>query len=408
MLHSNEIKPHFPILSREINGRPLVYLDSAATAQKPRVVVEAISDYYSNHNANVHRGIHTLGDESTKLYQEARETVAKFFSAQADELIFTANTTEALNLVALGWGKQHIKAGQIILVSELEHHSNLVIWQEVCKSSGAKLELVKITQDGQIRLDHLENQVHQFKDNLFLVALTHVSNVTGSVLDIARASQIIKGNSQAKIVLDIAQSAPHVQINFDQSQVDFMAFSGHKLYGPMGTGGLLIKKNLLTDLKPLYYGGGMIDEVFYQNASFAPAPDRYDAGTPNVAGAVGLASAIKFLESIGMDSIETHSRELTQYALEQLQKVDFIEIIGPLEHRLSSVAFVSKKGHAHDVAQILDSQGIAVRSGHHCTMPLHEKMGWGSSVRASFGVYNTREDIDRLVEGLVKVFKIIK
>lgn len=423
MINFDQIKKDFPILNRKVNGKPLVYLDNGATTQKPEAVIEAVADYYRSSNANVHRGAHTLGDESTRAYEEAREAVAGFLGATSNELVFVRNTTEALNLVRYGWANQVLGEGDLILVSELEHHSNLITWQQVARDTGAQLTYVEVTHDGQVDVDHLEAILETLGDQVKLVALTHLSNTTGALLDLERVTRLRDGLAkEAKLVVDAAQSAPRVKIGFDDSGVDFMAFSGHKLYGPMGIGGLLIKKDLLDEIQPMLVGGGMISEVYLNGYETADLPDRFDAGTPNVAGAVGLAAAVQYLEKLGMGKVYEHEKELTLYGLEKLGKLESVEIIGPnyrnTKHetrntteiesvnRLGSVAFVHKRAHAHDVAQILDSEGVAVRSGHHCTMPFHNKMKLAASVRASFGVYNNKADVESLVAALGKVDEV--
>lgn len=434
------IRDDFPILSRKVNGKPLVYLDNAATSQKPQVVIDALVDYYRNHNANVHRGIHTLGDESTRMYAEAREKIASFLGAKPNELVLVRNTTEAINLVAFAWARENLKEGDpstnsgqsVIVVSELEHHSNLVTWQEVAKATGAGVAFVKVNNSGEIDLEDFEYLLEALGEEVKLIALSAVSNTTGAELDIERVIKIKKKYAKsAKILIDGAQSVPQKKTEFDQWGVDFLAFSGHKMYGPMGIGGLLVKEQVFAEMGVFLTGGGMIAAVELTGTEFGDIPDKYDAGTPNVAGAVGLAAACEYLEVLEMDQVEKHARELTEYAVEKLSKISCISLIGPMKRncksetlsskknlnrkaensklgRLGSVAFVYEGVHAHDVAQVLDSEGVAVRSGHHCTQPLHSKFGWVATTRASFGIYNTKADVDKLVEGLEKVKKVFK
>jgi len=418
---AEKIKRDFPILKRRIHGKPLVYLDNAATSQKPKQVIEAMVDYYENHNANVHRGIHTLGDESTRMYAEAREKVAAFVGALTNELIFVRNATEAINLVAYAWARGNLGEGRVIVTSELEHHSNLVTWQEVAKATGVGVAFARVNEEGAVDMEDLEYLLEALRDEVGLVALSAVSNATGAELPIGRVTDLRKKYcKQAKVLIDGAQSTSHKKTEFGKWGVDFLAFSGHKMYGPMGIGGLVVKESVFEEMGPFLVGGGMIDEVELIGTTWGDVPDKYDAGTPNVAGAVGLAAAVEYLEKIGMDKVEEHGRELTRYAVERLGQVDKVRVVGPSFakasegepgkklSRLGSVAFVYKGVHAHDVAQILDSEGIAVRSGHHCTMPLHAKFEWVATTRASFGIYNTKEDVDRLVEGLGKVGKVFK
>ena len=400
------IKKDFPILERKVHEKPLVYLDNAATSQKPKQVVEAMVDYYYNHNANVHRGIHVLGDESTKLYHESRDVIAKFFGAKSNELIFVRNTTEAINLVAYSWARNNISEGELIVTSELEHHSNLVTWQEVARETGAGLVYVNVGKDGQVDMEDLDAVLDKLGKDVKLIALTGVSNATGAELDVSKLIELKKKYAGgAKILLDGAQMAPHKRINFDKLGVEFLGFSGHKMYGPMGVGGLLVKEEVLKKMQPVLVGGGMISEVELLGTTYADLPDRFDAGTPNVAGAVGLMAACIYLEKIGMNDVEKHGRELASYAYKKLSDLEVVEVVGP-EKRLGSVAFRYKGVHAHDVAQVLDSEGIAVRSGHHCTMPLHNKFEWVATTRASFGIYNSKEDVNSLVKALEKVEKV--
>lgn len=408
-LQVDQIKTDFPIFDRHFDGHKLVYLDSAATSQKPRSVIEVISNYYQKHNANVHRGVHQLADESTELYEQARAGIARFFGAFDDELILTRNTTEALNLVAYGWADHHLSSNDVILTSSLEHHSNLVVWQEACRRTGAELRFVNLTQHGEIDLDSLAKQLQTLGKRVKLVALSHVSNTLGSLLDIEKVQALTK-KVGAKLVIDGAQSAPHLPINFDRLKVDFFAFSGHKLLGPMGSGGLLVSSSLLADnqFRPSLFGGGMIEQVALQQTKFHPkSRERFTAGTPDVASALGLVSACDYLHKLDMKKVAEHDLSLVIYAWEKLKNIKQIELVGPPPpNRVGSVAFVHRQVHAHDVAQVLASQGVAVRSGHHCTMPLHNQFGWNATVRASFGVYNSFDDIDALVKALAKVEKV--
>jgi len=405
-----KIKNDFPILKRKVNGKGLVYLDNAATSQKPQAVIDALVEYYSQHNANVHRGIHTLGDESTKAFHAARDAVAGFVGVDSKELIWVRNSTEAINLVAYAWARKSLKDGDLIITSELEHHSNIVTWQEVAKDTGAQLSYVDVNENGQVDMKHLEAMLESLGGQVKLVALAHVSNATGAVLPVKQVVKLCKKFTKgAKVLIDAAQSVPHMKVDFAKLDVDFMAFSGHKMYGPMGIGGLVVKQELLETMQPFLVGGGMISEVHLNGTEFGELPDKFDAGTPNVAGAVGLASACEYLEGIGMEEVERHGIELVEYCLESLKGTGRISLIGPIDvaHRLGSVAFVMEGVHAHDVAQVLDSEGIAVRR-HHCTMPLHEKFEWVATTRASFGIYNSKQDIDRLVKALEKVKEMFK
>jgi cysteine desulfurase/selenocysteine lyase len=409
MFNPDEIKKDFPILSRQVHGLDLVYLDNAATSQKPQQVIDAISNYYQTSNANVHRGVHALSDASTDAWHAARKTIAHFFDAEDSELIVTRNTTEGINGVAYGWGYEAISKGDVILTTELEHHSNFVVWQQLAKKVGAQLEIIEIDQVGRIQLDDLQAKLEKFGAKVKLVTLVHISNTLGVEQDLDAVVRVIQDESKAKILLDIAQSAPHKKLSFRKMNVDFAVFSGHKMLGPMGFGGLLVRKALLQSeaVKPWLFGGGMISSVSIIETEFHPDIDeRFTAGTPDVASAVAMAAACDYLSGLGMENVEQHDRELVAYALEKLATIPEIDRIGPTTNRLGSVAFVHKNVHAHDVAQILDSQGIAVRSGHHCTMPLHQKFNWQATVRASFQVYNSKQDADALVAGLAKVKQV--
>ncbi len=418
MFNPKVIKKNFPILNRQINGKDHIYLDNAATSQKPQVVIDAISNYYQSSNANVHRGVHILSDISTTLLEESRQTIAEFFGAENEEVIITRNATEAINGVAYGWVDHNLQEGDVILTTMMEHHANIVPWQEACKRTGATLQYIKVDEYGLLDLDDLNDKCQMV--NVKLITLTHVSNVLGTVNPIEEIVKLVKKN-QPLILVDGAQSASHMKIDFDKLGADFYVFSGHKMLGPMGVGGLLVRKELLesNEFRPWLFGGGMIGEVRTSGTEFNDdLAERFTAGTPDVASVVGLAEACKYLEALGMDNVEKHDRELVEYALGELNKIEKIQIVGPhfVEsdstsrgeelQRLGSVAFIYKGVHAHDVAQILDSEGVAVRSGHHCCMPLHEEFGWASTVRVSFQIYNDFSDIDRLISALTKVRKV--
>jgi len=435
MFDPQKIRADFPILKRQVHGKSLVYLDNAATSQKPEVVIEAIADYYRHTNANVHRGVHQLSDESTQVWEKSRHTISDFFGAKPEELIITRNTTEALNGVAYGWADRCMRPGDVILSSVLEHHSNLVTWQQMALRTGAQLALVNVTTDGRLDEDDLINQVA--RNNVKAITIPHVSNTLGSYVDLEKLVPKLRVlNPAVIIIVDGAQSASHLPINFDLLDIDFYAFSGHKMLGPMGIGGLLVRKSLLDThrMTPWLFGGGMIAEVATQSAQFHTDPEeRFTAGTPDVASAVGLAAACKYLQNLGMKDIFDHDQQLVNYAFQKLSELPAIELIGPSPRRLTSsvssssrsrpqsrsqsnldvirvgsVAFIYHGVHAHDVAQVLDSQGVAVRSGHHCTMPLHQQRHWQASVRASFHVYSSDADIDRLVTALQEVKKVFQ
>lgn len=420
MFDPQVIKKDFPILQRKVHGKPLIYLDNAATSQKPQVVIDAISNYYAHHNANVHRGVHQLSEESTTLWEDSRRTVAQFFGADESELILVRNTTEAINGVAYGWALDHLQKDDVVLSTEMEHHSNLVVWQEICKRTGAKLEFIPVTEDGRLDIQDLGGRIQGLGKRLKLIALSYVSNTLGTVNPVEKiVKQIRSSKFEIRILIDGAQAAPHISINFHKFDIDFFTFSGHKMLGPMGIGGLLVKKELLSknEFKPWLFGGGMIESVQLQTTKFHDeGRDRFTAGTPDVASTVGLATACEYLQKLRMKNVEQQDQKLVEYTIEQLQRISEVTIVGPVyskasgilqsADRVGSVAFLYEGVHSHDVAQILDSEGIAVRSGHHCTMPLHTKFNWSGTTRASFQVYNDTDDIDALIEGLHKVKKV--
>lgn len=406
MLDPRTIRKDFPILERKIKDKPLVYLDSAATSQKPRAVLEAEKEYYEQHNANVHRGAHTLGDEATTLLIQSRQTVARFIGVREEEVIFTRNTTEGLNLVAYAWGLDNLTKGDVILTTEMEHHSDIVPWQEVARRTGARVELVGVNQEGLLDQTDYQNKL---KLKPKLVAFVHVSNALGTINPVAAMTKAAH-KVGAVVVVDGAQAMPHMRVAIKELGCDFYAFSGHKMLAPMGIGALWGRKELLEKMSPFLTGGGMISEVYHDHATWTVLPDKFEAGTPNVAGAVGLKTAIEYLEKLGMDQVRAHDLETVQYALTRLGQVKEAKIIGTTDsqQRSGSVSFVYEGVHAHDVATILDAEGVAVRSGHHCTMVLHNKLGLGASVRASFNVYTTMDDIDKLVEALGKIKQVFR
>jgi cysteine desulfurase/selenocysteine lyase len=401
-----KLKKDFPIFARKMNGNELVYLDNAATSQKPKQVIDAIVDYYENHNANVHRGIHTLSEEATQMYEDARKKIARFIGAKyPEEITFTKGTTESLNRINYEWGVENLKKGDVILVTEAEHHSNLIPWQVLAQITGAKLDFIEVDESGEISLEDFEGKLN---NNVKLVAVFHASNVLGTILPVKRICEMVK-KAGALVSFDGAQAVPHMKVDVQSIGCDFYSFSGHKMLGPMGTGVLWVRRELAEKMEPYEYGGGMIDTVKFDSATWADLPEKFEAGTPNVAGAVGLAAAVDYLEEVGMDEIRSHEIELNKYALEKLQKIKGIKIFGPLdpEKRAGLVAFDIEGVHGHDIAAILNSEGIAVRSGHHCAMPFHKKMGVSATTRASYYLYNTKEDLDKLIEGIKKARKIL-
>lgn len=405
MINPN-IKKDFPILERKINENPLVYLDNAATSQKPLQVIDAVKNYYLQNNSNVHRGIHTLSEEASELYEGARKKIASFINASVpEEIIFTSGTTESINLVAFSAGKEALKNGGKILLTGFEHHSNMVPWQILAKETGAVLEYIKSDNSGKIELSEFKKYL---SSEVKLVCIAHASNVLGTILDVREITK--EAHSVGALVcVDGAQAVPHLPVNVQNLGCDFYAFSGHKMLAPMGIGVLFMKKELMERTPPYKFGGGMIDEVSYENSTWAQIPEKFEAGTPNVGGAVGLAAAVDYLSSIGMENVRKHEIELNEYTLKKLGSIEGIKIIGPMnaEERTGLVSFYSEKVHAHDIAAVLNSSGVAVRSGHHCAMPLHVELGLAATVRASYYIYNERSDIDRLAEGVERALKML-
>jgi len=400
------VRRDFPILERRINGRPLVYLDSASSSQKPAVVIDAVDRYYREYNANVHRGIYTIGEEATAAYERARVQVGRFINApDSHEIIFTRNATEAINLVAYSWGRSNINRGDPILLTEMEHHANLVPWQLLVQERDGDLEFIPITDDGILRLDVYEVLL-RLKPKL--VAFTHVSNTLGTINPVRDMVEMAHA-AGALVLVDGAQAVPHVPVDVQELGADFYAFSGHKMLGPMGSGALWARRELLEAMPPFLAGGEMIREVHLRRSDFNDIPWKFEAGTPAVADAIGLGVAAEYLRELGMDAVRAHERELVAYALDVLPpSVPGIELYGPLDPdvRGGVIPFNLPGIHPHDVAQVLDRSGIAVRAGHHCTMPLHERLDLAATARASFNVYSTREDIDALVAGLLDVQRV--
>ncbi len=408
MFDVNKIREDFSILRRKINGHPLVYFDNAATSQKPLSVVEAMSEFYLQHNANVHRGVHTLSDEASEAYDKARRRVAGFIGANSfDEIIFTKNSTEGVNVVAFTWVNENVKKGDVVLVTEQEHHSNLVPWQMLCKRREARLRVIKVSKEGSLMIDE-----KQFDRKIKLVALSHVSNVLGVVNPIKDIVRLVRMRSpEAVILLDGSQSVGHIPVNVKSLGVDFLVFSAHKMLGPMGVGVLWGRKRLLDESGPFLFGGDMIGEVSLEKTSWNKLPNKLEAGTPDVAGVVGLASAIEYLQNLQMASVEKQSNDLTRYALEKLgvlEKENLVEIYGPqvFAKRVGIVSFNIVGVHAHDAAAVLDSFGIELRSGQMCAAPLVEKLGKQAVLRASFYIYNTKEEIEYFVSKLGEVRRV--
>jgi cysteine desulfurase/selenocysteine lyase len=393
------LKAEFPILHQEINGHPLVYLDNAATTQKPRAVLEAIRKYYEWDNANVHRGVHTLGSRATDAYEGARDKVARFLNAASmREIIFTRGTTSSLNLVASGYARTTLTEGDEIVITPMEHHSNMIPWQQAARATGATLKYIPLQPDGTIRLADVEDTV---TERTKIVAITYVSNVLGTINPIAEIAKIAHRKG-AIIVVDGAQSTPHLKVDVRALDVDFYAFSGHKMLAATGIGALYGKAQLLERMEPVEFGGEMIDFVELYESTWKDLPWKFEGGTPIIAGAVSLGAAIDFLEQVGLDQIDAHEKKLTLYAFERLSGVDGLTIYGPGEERAGLVTFNLGDVHPHDVATVLDTEGIAVRAGHHCCQPLMRWLNVSATARASFYLYNTEQDVDRLADALVK------
>ena len=416
MIDIQKIKADFPILKREINGKSLVYLDNAATSQKPVKVINVISEYYKKYNANVHRGIHTLSIEATEKFEEARVKVANFVGVKdPSEIIFVRNATEGINLVAYSWGRINISKDDEIVLSVAEHHSNFVPWQQLAAENGAILKIVPVDQAGELDLVALKNALSK---KTKLVTLFHVSNVLGTINPVKKIVHSIRSTVNGRritILIDGAQAAPHIPVNIPELDCDFYVFSGHKMLGPTGIGVLWGRRELLEVLPPFLFGGGMIAEVSFEKTTWNELPWKFEAGVPDTAGAIGLGTAIDYLEKIGMKNIENYERLLTKYALKQLVKLPNLSIYGSqnIENRTGVIAFNLSTGdgkiiHPHDVGQILNNDGIAIRAGHHCTQPLMRFLGIASCARASFYLYNTEADVNRLVVGIKKVEKTFR
>lgn len=400
----NPYAKDFPILNQKVNGHPLVYLDSAASSQKPIQVIEAVEAYYRGYNANVHRGVHTLGSKATDAYEGAREKVRSFINAASTkEVIFTRGTTTALNLVATSYARARLTEGDEIVITYAEHHSNLIPWQQATKATGAKLRYLPLEPDGTIDLAKAEEFL---TDRTKLLAIAHVSNVLGTVHPIRQLAAMVHARGGV-IVVDAAQSVPHMKVDVQELDCDFLTFSGHKMAAPTGIGVLYGKEVHLEAMEPMEFGGEMIDHVDLYESTWKELPWKFEGGTPIIAGAVGLGAAIDYLENIGMDRIRKHDEQLATYAQEQMEKIEGVTIYGPRK-RMGLVTFNIDGVHPHDVATVMDAEGIAIRAGHHCAQPLMRQLGVSATARASFYLYNSEEDIDRLVGGIQKTKEFFK
>jgi cysteine desulfurase/selenocysteine lyase len=398
------IRKQFPLLNREVKGKPLVYFDNAATSQKPQTVIDALVDYYTKYNANIHRGIHTLAEEATAAFEAARDSVQQFIHAGSrEEIIFTRGTTEGINLVAYTWGRQNIKAGDEIIVSTMEHHSNIVPWQILCEEKGAVLKVIPINDEGELLIDEYKKLLNP---KTKLVSVVHVSNALGTINPVKEIIDEAR-KANAVVLIDGAQSTVHLDIDVQEMDCDFFVFSGHKLYGPTGIGVLYGKRDLLETM-PVFHGGGeMIKEVTFEKTTYNDLPYKYEGGTPNIADTIAFKAALDFISQAGKDNVRKHEEELLLYATKQLQQIPGLRIIGTAKEKVSVVSFVIDNLHPQDIGILLDNQGIAVRTGHHCTQPLMNRFGIPGTIRASFAVYNTKEEINELISGLRKSIKML-
>ena len=399
----NKVRNDFPILKQQVNGCPLVYLDNGATSQKPQSVIDAIVDYYTTTNSNVHRGVHTMSQQATDRYEGARSKVRQFINASDDrEIIFTRNTTEGINLVAHSYGRLNIGPGDDIIVSNMEHHSNIVPWQMLCEEKGANLRVVPINDDGELLMDDYERML---SSKTKLVSITHVSNALGTILPAAEIVRMAHAHG-APVLLDGAQAVPHMPVDVQDLDCDFYVFSGHKLFGPTGIGILYGKAEYLEAMPPFLGGGEMIKSVTFEKTIYNDLPYKFEGGTPDIAGAIGLGAAIDYVNDLGFDQITAHEDELLRYGTDALSTIEGLKIIGTAEHKTGILSFVMEQAHPHDIGTILDEQGIAVRTGHHCAQPVMQRFQIPATARASLAFYNTKEDIDALVKGIDRVIEV--
>lgn len=400
-----QIRRHFPILNRLVKDKPLVYFDNAATTQKPQAVIDALVDYYSNYNANIHRGIHSLAEEATAAYEATRDTIRNFINAtHREEIIFTRGVTESINLVAYTWARTNLKAGDEIIISGMEHHSNIVPWQLITEMTGAKLKVIPIDDNGELMMEEFHKLLNE---KVKLVSVVHASNSLGTINPV---KEIIEAAHKigAIVMLDGAQSTVHLDIDVQELDCDFFAISSHKVYGPTGIGVLYGKRELLEAMPPFMGGGEMIKDVTFEKTTWNELPYKFEAGTPNIADTVALKAAIDFVERIGKKQVRRHEEELLQYATEQLESIDGIRMIGKAKQKVSVASFVVDGVHPQDLGIMLDNQGVAVRTGHHCTQPLMNRFGIPGTTRASFAMYNTKDEIDVMIAGLNKAIKMLR
>ena len=407
VVNSYELRNDFPIFKKKINGKELVYLDNASTTQKPYSVIDSITDFYTNYNSNIHRAVYQLAEEATALYEQSREKIANFIKVRPEEIIFTRNTTESINLIAHSWARTNLKKDDGIAITELEHHSNIVPWQILSQEIGTRLEYVGIDENGFLHLDHLDDLISSKK--VKLVSLSHMSNVLGTIVPIERIIKTAHEND-IPVLVDGAQSVPHMPVNVKNMDCDFLVFSAHKMLGPTGVGVLYAKKEFLEKMRPFMGGGDMIKEVFKFHTNYNEVPYKFEAGTPNIADVVGFGAAIDYLEKIGMDNVRKHEIDLTKYALESIQSINYLTIYGPRDpnYRGGVISFNIADIHPHDLATIMNDHGIAIRSGHHCAQVLMQRLDVPATSRASFYIYNTKEEIDKFVNAIKEAGRIFK
>ena len=407
IVNSYELRNDFPIFKKKINGKDLVYLDNASTTQKPYSVINSITDFYSNYNSNIHRAVYQLAEEATDLYEQSRKKIANFINVRPEEIIFTRNTTESINLIAHSWARSNLKKDDVITITEIEHHSNIVPWQILCQEIGTRLEYVGIDESGFLDVEYLIELISSRK--VKLVSISHMSNVLGTIVPIER---IIKTAHQYDIpvIVDGAQSVPHMPVDAKNLDCDFLVFSAHKMLGPTGVGVLYAKKELLEKMKPFMGGGDMIKEVFKFHTNYNEVPYKFEAGTPNIADVVGFGAAVDYLEKIGMENVRKHEIYLTEYALESMQSLKYITIYGPMDSKFRGgvISFNIADIHPHDLATIMNDHGIAIRSGHHCAQVLMQRLDVPATSRASFYIYNTKEEIDKFVNAIKEAGRIFK
>ncbi|MSP69776.1 MAG: cysteine desulfurase [Bacteroidetes bacterium] len=394
----------FPILTREVNGKQLVYFDNGSTTQKPKVVIDSMTDYYTRYNSNIHRGVHHLSQEASTAYENARVTVQKFLNANsANEIILTRGTTESINLVAYSYLRKKLSPGDEILITEMEHHSNILPWQNLCEEMSVVLRVVPVNNNGELEIEYLQKM---FSPKTKFFAFTHVSNTLGTINPAKEIIELAHANNIA-VLVDGAQAVPHMQVDIQHLNCDFYCFSAHKVYGPTGIGALFVKEDILNNMVPYQTGGGIIKTVSFAKTTYVDGPLKFEAGTPNIEGAVGMAKAMEYITEIGIEKIMQHEHELLVYATSKLNTIDGMQIIGTAKNKAGVISFVVRNIHPFDIGAILDQQGIAVRTGHHCTQPLVEKFGIPGTVRVSFGLYNTKEEVDVFIAALEKTVKML-